>query len=172
VLLTLTNLTIDQSQSHDRNALQLWKFTRKIRLTTTTAADVPKKSTTDPKTFLRNHVFGKLRGNKDTARGNYGEGLARLKYTELTGIEVIKSGVHVNSTEPWLAASPDGLISTDSIFEVKCPDPDKFEGYFVYVWSILYGWEGDSCLVLNWNLSNSVWKSLLAWFRNLCFPSS
>jgi len=131
VLLTLTNLTIDQSQSHDRNSLQLWKFTRKIRLTTTTAADVPNKNTTDPKTFLRNHVFGKFRGNNDTARGNYGEGLARMKYTELTGIEVMKSGVHVNSTGPWLAASPDGLISTNSSFEVKCPDPDKFEGYLL-----------------------------------------
>ena len=39
-------------------------------------------------------------------------------------VEVMESGLVVNSSEPWLGASPDGIVTVDGekhLVEIKCP---------------------------------------------------
>lgn len=41
------------------------------------------------------------------------------------GSAILPCGLFVNNDLPFLAASPDGLISYDSIVEIKCPSSIK-----------------------------------------------
>ena len=49
------------------------------------------------------------------------ESIAIKKFEELNNLAVSKVGLCVNPNFPYLGASPDGLISEDTILEVKCP---------------------------------------------------
>lgn len=49
------------------------------------------------------------------------ESIAIQKFQEQTGIDVLKCGLFIDKENPFLAASPDGLIGSDAIVEVKCP---------------------------------------------------
>lgn len=52
------------------------------------------------------------------------EAAARLDYEAQSGNFVDETGLWVHPDVPWLAASPDGLIRSDGLVEVKCPtDP-------------------------------------------------
>jgi len=39
--------------------------------------------------------------------------------------KIIASGLMVDLNQPFLAASPDGLIGSDSLVEIKCPASAK-----------------------------------------------
>jgi len=39
----------------------------------------------------------------------------------ILNIKIIKCGIFVDSENPYLGATPDGLIGNDGIVEVKCP---------------------------------------------------
>lgn len=125
----LSAITINQSTSPNPDSVLVWKIARKLRITASTASKVPKRKTTSPFNFMNNHLFGKFKGNLHTARGNYGEEEARRWYTNATGNEIRVTGTTISQTEPWLSASPDGLIGDNTIVEVKCPDPEKFSNY-------------------------------------------
>ena len=39
-------------------------------------------------------------------------------------VEIVESGLVVNSSEPWLGASPDDIVTVDGekhLVEIKCP---------------------------------------------------
>ena len=42
-------------------------------------------------------------------------------FEDRTGNKVKPGGLHIHLNYPFLAASPDGLIGTDQVIEVKCP---------------------------------------------------
>jgi putative phage-type endonuclease len=66
--------------------------------------------------------FGGFAGNKATEWGEYWEPIAREKFTEKTGIEVLEVGF-LQIEERW-GGSPDG-VTEDSIIEIKCPYASK-----------------------------------------------
>jgi len=53
------------------------------------------------------------------------EPIAVQKYKSETGYSVIKTGIFIKPCQPWLAASPDGIVKTPEgelyVLEVKCP---------------------------------------------------
>lgn len=52
--------------------------------------------------------------------GREQEPRARDAYEVETGLFVDVTGFHVHPLHPWLGASPDGLIGTDGLLEIKC----------------------------------------------------
>ena len=60
-------------------------------------------------------------GNDATRWGTQNEANGILAYTAHTGNLVQNTGLHVHPYTSWLAGSPDGLIGTEGMLEVKCP---------------------------------------------------
>jgi len=60
-------------------------------------------------------------GNVATEHGNAHEDDAVDLYEEATGSQVKYTGQHLHPWHDWLAASPDGLIGSDGLIEIKAP---------------------------------------------------
>jgi putative phage-type endonuclease len=67
-------------------------------------------------------------GNDATNWGTNNEPNGILAYSAHTGNVVDDTGLHVHPHLPWLAGSPDGLIGTTGLLEVKCPFWRKKDG--------------------------------------------
>ena len=82
----------------------------------------------------RNEAFARATGksefvgNEATAWGNNNEANAIVDYQTITGNKVDASGLHVHKDYTWLAGSPDGLVGSDGMIEVKCPFYRKRDG--------------------------------------------
>ncbi|KAL2103190.1 hypothetical protein ACEWY4_000058 [Coilia grayii] len=105
-------LTQEQSASH------LWHDARRVRVTASTAKKVPVR--TSPQGFLQQQVYPRFHGNAATRHGERGEVLA-LKWLEDGGYGVTRHGTVLCPAEPWLSASPDGVLSSGELLEIKCP---------------------------------------------------
>ena len=99
---------------------QVWHDARRVRITASTAKKVPICLTTAPERFLSEHLHPSFRGNAATRQGAEGEELAR-DYLETLGNSIETKGLVVCKKEPWLAASPDGVINKDTLLEIKTP---------------------------------------------------
>ena len=95
---------------------QVWHDARRVRITASTAKKVPIRLTK----FLSEHLHPSFRGNAATRQGAEGEELAR-DYLETLGNSIETKGLVVCKKEPWLAASPDGVINKDTLLEIKTP---------------------------------------------------
>ena len=75
------------------------------------------------RTQAYNRAMGleKFMGNDATRWGTQNEPNGILAYSAHTGNIVQNTGLHVHPHIAWLAGSPDGLIGTEGILEVKCP---------------------------------------------------
>lgn len=71
--------------------------------------------------FRRACGLDKFEGNDATTWGNNNEQNGVLDYSIATGNMVEATGLHVHPHHTWLAGSPDGLVGTDGLIEVKCP---------------------------------------------------
>ena len=71
---------------------------------------------------LREHLLPSFRGNHATQHGKDSEPKALKELAEL-GHPIVKMGTILSASEPWLSASPDGMIDKDDkvLVEVKCP---------------------------------------------------
>lgn len=71
-------------------------------------------------------------GNDATRWGTANESNGILAYSAHTGNLVDNTGLHVHRHNSWLAGSPDGLIGTEGLLEVKCPFWRKKDGSRVH----------------------------------------
>ncbi len=71
--------------------------------------------------FNRAMGLDRFVGNDATRWGVENEQNGILAYMSHTGNLVEATGLHVHPTASWLAGSPDGLIGTEGLLEVKCP---------------------------------------------------
>jgi putative phage-type endonuclease len=67
-------------------------------------------------------------GNDATRWGTAQEPNGILAYSAHTGNFVEATGLHVHASTPWLAGSPDGLVGSVGLLEVKCPYWRKKDG--------------------------------------------
>lgn len=67
-------------------------------------------------------------GNDATRWGTKNESNGILAYSAHTGNLVSATGLHVHPNSSWLAGSPDGLVGTEGLIEVKCPYWPKKDG--------------------------------------------
>ena len=111
--------TCDQSNS------EIWRKERKYRITASRAHKI-KNARKDEKRL--EYFFDDLTSLDNLESVRYGmdlEASAREKYQELSGNQVFTPGLVIKIEEPWLAASPDGLVLDHNdnykILEIKCP---------------------------------------------------
>lgn len=69
-----------------------------------------------------------FQGNAATQWGVEHEPVALQAYAAHTGYEVQETGMHQHPTLEWCAGSPDGLVGTDGMVEVKCPYYQQSKG--------------------------------------------
>ena len=114
----LSEMTLEQSVGQSK---RLCSDSRKVRITASTAKSVPKRAKTDPSTWISGHLYNSFKGTAATRHGNRKEATARAAYEQATSSCVRMSGLVVHKSDSWLAASPDGLVGTDQVLEIKCP---------------------------------------------------
>ncbi len=62
-----------------------------------------------------------FQGNIATDYGHQHEDEARTEYAFATGNAVTETGFHAHPEHEWLGASPDGLVGSRGLVEIKCP---------------------------------------------------
>ncbi|KAL4127550.1 hypothetical protein QTP88_011717 [Uroleucon formosanum] len=124
------NQTLDQSQNN------FWLEYRKLRISASSKAHKIKtlKSTSDESKnklaiYLINEMEIKGKGASNVLYGLQTENKAFTLFSSSYNVDVIKSGLIIHSSKPWICASPDGLILRNgeiiSVLEIKCPSSCK-----------------------------------------------
>ena len=80
---------------------------------------LPKKLTLQK--LARSYTRPKLFTSAPTDYGKRYEGKALEDYSQKTSTTIKQSGFHISCAIPYLGCSPDGLVGTDGVVEVKCP---------------------------------------------------
>lgn len=112
-----------QEKTKDQRECQLWKDERRKRLTASNFGRVFKARSNNTKLRLIKEILhGDDISNVPSIKyGIQNESVAIKLYERRTNLSVSKSGLVVHKDFPFLAASPDGIINTDGIIEIKCP---------------------------------------------------
>lgn len=114
----IKNLEIETRAQRDS---AVWHFERRKRLTASYFGQVCHKM---PHTSCKNLIKIILYSKIDTVHMKYGrlhESDAVKYISNELKIEVNSCGFFVKKEEPYLGATPDGLIGDDGILEIKCP---------------------------------------------------
>ena len=111
---TILSMTVGQAANQD------WHDQRKGRLTASNFGCVLKAKRITPSLLKRLRGEYNLNGVKAVQHGVANEQEGIKAFEKETGQKVEKCGLFVNRSG-ILGASPDGLVGTDSLLEVKCP---------------------------------------------------
>ena len=95
-----------------------WMVERRVRLTASRVGSIIKmRSTTKRSKKVEELLYSKFRGNEATCYGSTKEETTIQQYITYqhanghSGLKVTKCGLFVSVDNPWLAASPDGLVN-------------------------------------------------------------
>jgi putative phage-type endonuclease len=110
-----------------------WLSERAGRVTASALSNVlMKKDAAGYQNYLAQLVCERLTGQptetfKSAAmeHGNETEPQARAFYELETGLTVAECGFVAHPSINWTGASPDGLVGSDGLVEIKCPQPAK-----------------------------------------------
>ena len=102
---------------------EAWHIARKGKLTASNlgAALGISSCVTRNVAFKRAIGTDKFEGNEATNWGNNNENNALVDYQVATGNIVEPTGLHIHEHHTWIAGSPDGLVGTEGMIEIKCP---------------------------------------------------
>lgn len=100
-----------------------WKYQRRHRITASKAPNIFKmRDSTNSTSCIKSILYPlDLTKNENVKRGIDMEPLAKRKYEEETGNIVTECGLFIYAENGILAASPDGLVGSNGIIEIKCP---------------------------------------------------
>jgi putative phage-type endonuclease len=117
--------------------------------------------TTRQQAFNRAMGLERFVGNDATRWGVANEPNGILAYSAHTGNVVDNTGLHVHKATSWLAGSPDGLVGTEGMLEVKCPFWRKKDGtrvhkevpshYYLQINLCLEAAEREWCDFISWS---------------------
>ncbi|XP_044754717.1 uncharacterized protein LOC123313774 [Coccinella septempunctata] len=103
----------------------LWEQERKFRVTGSRCYDLYTYSKNDWEEKCRSYFYPKQFSSVYTRHGIKYEPLARDIFEKTTGLPVLKMGLIMCRSEPWLAYSADGIIFKNDepygLLEIKCP---------------------------------------------------
>ncbi|CAI6360020.1 unnamed protein product [Macrosiphum euphorbiae] len=103
-----------------------WHLERKKRLTASYFGKLCKlRESTSRVNIVNEMLFGTFKGNAATRYGIEHEMIAIEQLENKINKKIVPSGLIVDLNQPFLAASPDGLIGSDSLVEIKCPASAK-----------------------------------------------
>ncbi|XP_045541411.1 uncharacterized protein LOC123722891 [Papilio machaon] len=117
----IQNNTIGQSECPD------WHKYRQVRLT---ASNFHTICNLKPKTmakYARKVINKKEFKSRATSHGLLNEKIALRKYAVEYDLLIKPCGIFISLERPYLAASPDGLLSTETIIEIKCPYASRYQ---------------------------------------------
>ena len=110
-----------------------WFNARLGSVTASRVADVMAKTKSGPSASRANYMAelicerltGERSGGFNSAAMQWGtdqEPQARMAYELVTGLTVEETGFVPHPTIKWFGASPDGLVGSDGLIEIKCPN--------------------------------------------------
>ncbi len=109
----------DTVGQHDNG---LWVEARRDRLTASNfGAVIKRKDSTPCHNLVKRLLYPRELHTKAVMHGRLYEPVALAYYERTTNTKVEPAGIFVDAERPYLGASPDGLIGTTGIVEVKCP---------------------------------------------------
>lgn len=113
----LERKTRQQSESPE------WLEERRKRVTASNFGRICKRRpTTSCQNLVRNLLYGTVKCTQAMLYGHFHEELARKAVEHTTGREIQKCGLFLDSEYPYIAATPDGLVTDGKgIVEIKCP---------------------------------------------------
>ncbi len=118
--LSPTQATTLMEETTVQSTSKLWHDARKLRITASTAKRVHKRPTTNPQKILNEHFYPTFRGNTATKYGKENEGNI-IQLLKSRGHAVKRRGMVIHPEHLWLAASPDGILDSTKLLEIKCP---------------------------------------------------
>lgn len=105
-----------------------WRLNRKIRLSASSKAHQIRTRRSRNEDLAIQFVKDKRIFGNGLKYVDYGIGMedfAFKKYSHVHNVRVIKCGLVIHQTQPWMCASPDGLVINSNkvkkILEIKCP---------------------------------------------------
>lgn len=99
-----------------------WHQERSMRLMASHFGEICKmRASTSCENKIKNLLYTTFKGNAATRYGADNEPLTRQQFEVEYNIKVAPCGLFVDAEHYVLVASPDGLIGTDDIIEIKCP---------------------------------------------------
>lgn len=114
--------TLDQANN------SAWKSCRKVRLSASSKAHQINTRRSRNEELAERFVKDKKILGKGLKYVEYGIGMedfASKKYSLVHNVQVIKCGVVIHQNQPWVCASPDGLVIRNNkvkkLLEIKCP---------------------------------------------------
>jgi hypothetical protein len=111
-------LTIDTVGQFDNDE---YKKAKEKRLTASKFGPIYKmQDETHPHPKVYDYIHPRVLSNEAITYGIENEPRIIRQFSDQTGLEVRPSGLCVNEKWPYLGASPDGLIDSDALIEVKC----------------------------------------------------
>ncbi|KAG0435709.1 hypothetical protein HPB47_018357, partial [Ixodes persulcatus] len=124
VVMTPAAAAIREQETRSQST-SLWHSSRRLRLTASTAKQVPVLSKTSCEKSVASLVCPTLAGNASTRHGQRYEPVARALLSHDYHLAVTRCGTFVCNDLPWISASPGGMIyELDAILEIKCPNTD------------------------------------------------
>lgn len=118
--------TIEQSNNSS------WNLHRQTRLSASSKAHQIKTRLGRNNDLAKRFVIDKKIVGKGLKYVEYGIGMedfAFKKYTHINNVQVIKCGLVIHQKQPWICASPDGLVihsnQVKKLLEIKCPHSCK-----------------------------------------------
>ena len=123
----LESITKEENTRIEENTLgqvqnKEWMLQRQHRLTSSNFGRICKAtSATNFHALARSFIHKKHFSSRATSHGIKYESVAVEAFERITGHKTVECGLFVDSTNPWLAASPDQLVDSNTILEVKCP---------------------------------------------------
>lgn len=122
-IFNLMYATIEQGNN------SIWRLNRETRLSASSKAHQIKTRRNKHEELAERFVKEKKIFGKGLKYVDYGirmEDFASKKYSEVHCVQVIKCGLIVHQSQPWMCASPDGLVvhsnnKVKKLLEIKCP---------------------------------------------------
>ncbi|XP_074643943.1 uncharacterized protein LOC141900803 [Tubulanus polymorphus] len=111
-----------QSKTKLQSSSKLWKEQRQYRITSSTFGTICKATERRDIEKLLNSLFGDTEFTSlATNHGKKYENVAVRKFEAETGKTSDSCGIFVSIERPMLAASPDRILNSNAVIEVKCP---------------------------------------------------
>jgi len=111
-----------ERETRDQNECELWHLLRREMLTASNFGTVCRmRPTTSCAAIVKSILYPP---QIDTAAMKYGrdrEEVARKELATKLNKKIKPCGLFIDSKNPFLSASPDGLIDEDGLVEIKCP---------------------------------------------------
>ncbi|KAF0748200.1 YqaJ domain-containing protein, partial [Aphis craccivora] len=115
-ILQIAKATIGQFQCQE------WLKDRQIRLTASNFGKICKlRPNTSRNNILVSLLYTKFEGNESTKYGIQHEPFAISDFENIMKKKIHPAELFIDPEFQFLAASPDGLVDTDALVEIKCP---------------------------------------------------